>query len=84
MTVEYRGPPGLKRLVEALHIDCFHRAVNISLHGPKYTDAVIEELGKLKSLETVTLYNTKITDDGVNQLKRALPDCRIERSDALP
>jgi len=43
------------------------------------TDAGLKELGVLKGLRALVLFDTKVTDAGVADFKRALPDCKIVR-----
>ena len=70
---------GLEFLGDSLGIDCFHRVVGISLSGPTYTDATIDPLCKLGSLQSVSLNGTKITDAGLNRLMKSRPNCKITR-----
>jgi internalin A len=41
------------------------------------TDAGLKELTTLKSLRTVSLTKTRVTEAGVRKFKEALPDCRV-------
>ena len=43
------------------------------------TDAGLKELAGLKALKTLALPVRKVTDAGVNEPSKALPDCRIVR-----
>ena len=51
----------------------------IALHlgGTEITDAGLEQLKGLSSLDTLDLTEIKVTIEGVNKLKQALPDCKI-------
>ena len=49
------------------------------LVGTKVTDADLKELKDLKQLTSLNLYATKVTDDGVADLQKALPGCKITR-----
>ena len=53
----------------------------VSIQGPHFTDADLEPLLDLLKdvplLKTLELTDTKVTDDGVKQLKRSLPNCEI-------
>ena len=54
--------------------------VGVSLLDSKVTDAGLKELARLKRLQTLNLINTpKITDAGVQALRKALPGCAISR-----
>ena len=41
------------------------------------TDASLKDLATLKNLTGVTLHGTKVTDAGVTELQKALPNCNI-------
>ena len=43
------------------------------------TDAGLKELAGLKGLRKLYLFGTKVTDAGVADLQKALPDCKINR-----
>jgi hypothetical protein len=43
------------------------------------TDAGLKELAGLKSLQSLDLSRTKVTDAGLKELQKALPDCEIVR-----
>jgi hypothetical protein len=43
------------------------------------TDAGLGHLKGLKKLKVLNLHGSKVTDRGVEELKRALPDCTISR-----
>ena len=49
------------------------------LGGNQVTDAGLEHLIEMKSLEYLDLANTNITDEGVKKLQQALPNCVIRR-----
>ena len=42
------------------------------------TDAGLEHLKGLMQLQRLVLRNTKVTDAGVRDLQKALPNCKIE------
>ena len=49
------------------------------------TDASIPRLAKLKQLQVLYLYRTRLTIDGMRRLQKALPKCRIYyRSATVP
>jgi len=52
---------------------------SIQLIGPITTDADLLAMRELKSLLFVDLKDTSVTDAGVAELKRALPNCAIRR-----
>ena len=51
-----------------------------SMIGSKVTDAGIEGTIKSSSLESVMLTNTKVTEAGEREFKKALPECHVFRS----
>ena len=62
-----------------VHLSRLSQLRSLNLIGAKITDECLELLVSLKRLETLSLTGTKISDDGVAQLRRALPDCSIQR-----
>ena len=42
------------------------------------TDEGLKEMAKLQKLEWLSLTGTKVTEAGVAELKKALPNCRID------
>ena len=53
--------------------------IGVNLAGTGVTDAGLKELKHLKQLTRLDLGQTKVTDDGVADLQKALPGCRISR-----
>lgn len=49
----------------------------LDLGKTEVTDVGLKELAKLRSLTTLTLCETKVTDDAVEMLRKALPKCFI-------
>jgi hypothetical protein len=49
----------------------------ILLWGSGVTDAAVDTLADLPQLEELTLDNTGMTVDGINCLKRSLPNCNV-------
>jgi len=43
------------------------------------TDAGLKELAGLKSLQSLDLFITHVTDAGIKELQKALPGCQISR-----
>jgi hypothetical protein len=41
------------------------------------TDAGLAHLKQMKSLRTLTLESTKVTEAGIAELKAALPECKV-------
>ena len=53
--------------------------VEVRLVGPKITDAGLVHLKGLTGLQVLFLMNTKVTDAGVADLQKALPNCRVRK-----
>ena len=49
----------------------------LQVSGTKITNASLKELAKMQSLIALSLSDTKVTRDGVAELKKALPNCTI-------
>jgi hypothetical protein len=79
VSVDWQGPAWLRRPAEALGVGIYNRATRLSLQGPKYDDAAVEHLLKLRSLNSLTLERTQFSDEGLARLSRLLPNCRVER-----
>ena len=54
------------------------RLVNLELDSVDLTDAGVTHLAALRSLRQLDLYHTLVSEKGFEQLKTALPDCRIQ------
>lgn len=52
------------------------RWLRLTLSG--ITDAGLQQLEGLTSLERLAIENTKVTEDGVTKFRRAVPNCKIE------
>jgi hypothetical protein len=51
----------------------------LNLSSTSVTDADVGVLCQLKSLRRLSLWGTKISEDGANRIQNALPDCLITR-----
>jgi hypothetical protein len=47
--------------------------VGLNLTGAPVTDAGLKELARLKSLEWISVYRTKVPDKGVAELRKLFP-----------
>ena len=54
------------------------KVTDLIVGGTQITDAGLKEEAKLQQLTQLDLGCTKITKEGVTELKKALPDCRID------
>lgn len=52
----------------------------LTINETALTDAIVADLSHLRSLRSLQLTHTKVTQEGVDLLKRALPQCTIIRS----
>jgi Spy/CpxP family protein refolding chaperone len=59
------------------HLGAFKSLKSLTLSSSKLTDAAIEHLKPLKKLETLTLASSVFTAKVRDELKQALPNCRI-------
>jgi hypothetical protein len=53
--------------------------VKVALTSTQVTDAGLEHLKGLTSLKLLVLPDARVTDAGVTELKKALPNCHIHR-----
>ena len=80
-----RQPPFPKWITDYLGDDVFYSVAEVSFPGAwKYTahectDDTLTHLHGLPRLKRVTLKMTRVTDEGVEKLQQALPNCRIQR-----
>jgi len=51
----------------------------LDLQGTSVTDASIPVLKVMTALKTLNLEKTQISDRGVRELQKALPNCKIKR-----
>ena len=56
----------------------------LSLNNAKITDKGLVSLGRIRTLKNLYLYDNKITDKAVTQLKRSLPGCEIHYKRVAP
>jgi len=71
-----------KWLREFVGDDYFCRVTTIDLSDTNVTDSDLVDLQRLSSLETLRLYRTGISEERVEQLRKALPKCHIDWSSA--
>jgi hypothetical protein len=62
-----------------IHLSGLTQLKRLNLNDTKITDAGLEHLKGLKLLAVLELHNTKNTEAGLADLKKALPNCDIER-----
>jgi internalin A len=66
---------GLKEL------QCFEHLKELHLPGTQVTDDAVKIVAGLKNLRTVTFFRTKLTKEGLGQLRAALPKCHVYPTD---
>lgn len=60
------------------HLQAFKSLEAIDLWGAHYvSDSAVESLGRLTKLKRLNVRKTKLTADGAQRLRQALPDCQI-------
>jgi hypothetical protein len=47
------------------------------LEGTQISDASIDPLARLERLESLDLRETRVSEDGIAELRRRLPDCTV-------
>jgi hypothetical protein len=55
------------------------RAKEAILCGPSYNDGSIDDLVRLRRIESIELRQTSITDAGIERIRRELPECEVIR-----
>ena len=60
------------------HISQMTSLTMLIVEGGDVTDQGVQHLANLANLKELALRGTKVTSDGVQRLKAALPDCKIE------
>jgi len=64
---------GLKKMAHLTNL------TTLTLVDTEVTDAGLEHPAALKSLTDLNLRNSKVTAEGVTDLQKALPNCKITR-----
>ena len=59
---------------------CLQQVRSLNVDGNAISDAAVVVLARLRRLRNLTISGTTITDGGIERLKRALPECRIDTS----
>jgi|GEM_PF-3011428 hypothetical protein len=52
--------------------------ISAQLNGPRFNDKSIEKLAGLKDIPQIQLYNTALTRQGIDRLRKMLPNTNIE------
>ncbi|AMV31252.1 hypothetical protein VN12_03975 [Pirellula sp. SH-Sr6A] len=58
--------------------DDFGEIISAQMNGPRYNDKTIDKLAGLKDIPQIKLYNTALTRQGVERLRKMLPQSSIE------
>ncbi len=56
----------------------------LPLRNTGLTDIAVDDLKSLKALEEIDLSGTKITAEGIETIRKALPNCKVVRDGADP
>ncbi|MEO1997722.1 MAG: hypothetical protein ABGZ17_20865 [Planctomycetaceae bacterium] len=64
-------------LQRAVHLE------HLSLNGTSIGDRIVDDLIQLKSLNRLSVLNTRLTEDGIERIKVALPDCELHYGEDL-
>jgi Leucine-rich repeat (LRR) protein len=56
----------------------------LSFNNARITDEALQLLQTMTSLQTIYLYDTQISKEGLEEFRKARPNCRINSSDSLP
>lgn len=78
MSVTYQGLPWLQPFLQRYDIQYCDRITEVHLRGGKYADSVIPQLTQFRHLQKLSLSKTKITRDGLTNLRKRLRQCEIE------
>jgi hypothetical protein len=54
------------------------QVISAQLNGPRYNDKTIGKLAGLRDIPQIKLYNTALTRQGVERLRKMLPGSNIE------
>ena len=55
-----------------------HRRIEYgNLSGTKVSDGAVKDLSQMKDVEEIYLWDSQVTDKGVESLRKALPDAKI-------
>jgi len=68
-------------MVEAglLELAALEKLTELNLAGTEATDRVLKAITVLKALKSLNVRSTKVTDAGVKNFQKVLPNCKIER-----
>ncbi|MEI7462382.1 MAG: hypothetical protein WCK15_23545 [Pirellula sp.] len=58
--------------------DDYGEIISAQLNGPRYNDTTIEKLAGLKGIPQIKLHDTALTPQGVDRLRKLLPQSSIE------
>ena len=58
--------------------DDYGEIISVQLNGPRYNDKTIEKLAGMKDIPHIKLHNTGLTPQGVDRLRKLLPQSSIE------
>ena len=56
----------------------------LNLYATKITDAGLRQLGGLSALAHLYVWQSAVTPAGIAELRKALPECEVDRAPDLP
>jgi hypothetical protein len=82
--LKYLGLGGCQTITDAglRELSGLESLAYIYLEDTQITDAGLMHLSGLKKLQYLSLYNTHVSSNGVDELQKALPNCKISYGDA--
>lgn len=75
---DMRKPAAPEWLENMLGTDFFDTVDYVELEGQKFTDADLENVKHIRNLRLLRLWKTKVTDAGINKLRKASPKVYID------
>jgi len=78
LTIDSDDEKTLADLGIVVETDDYGEITSAQLNGPRYNDKTIEKLAGLKSIPQIRLNNTALTPQGVDRLRKLLPQSSIE------
>lgn len=78
LSVESDDEKKLADLGILVETDDYGEIISAQLNGPRYNDKTVEQLADLKEIPQIRLYKTALSQQGVERLRRLLPQSRID------
>jgi hypothetical protein len=75
--MKWRGPGWLRQPLERINAPILYRIQSIYLADTHVGDAIIEPLGRMKCLSEIDLSRTRITENGLQRIKKMFPRAQV-------